>query len=530
LCVLLAGCVVSTDAVVPASEATLDPRILGSWAEIDGSDRALVSRGAANSYAIAYSDGKGRTGRFEGRLGRLGTRTVLDVWPAPVKHAIPEPYGDVLLPGHVLLALEIATDRLTVSTLDPDSMGAALRAGSVRLAYDTSGDRLVLRAPTPELRAALHSFATRPGAWHAPGAWRRLTGAEAAIASPVVAVGPPCFEASPWREADRLFRRDPHWLGADVASSVDLGGGRILWLFGDSWIDPTGRGTRRGARMVSNSVAIQTGADPSTATIAFYWGMAADGTPAALFPDRGGERLWFGNGERVGDRLMLFLGRIVTTNSGLGFESAGWTAVLVDNPDAEPSAWHVVPLETPANPLGITVGFAAVRRHGEYVYAFGAEDPVKSHPLYVARWLTEEVRRGNLLRPEWWAGARLGWVPDSSSTPRWPIFENGQSELTIHFDSVSGGFLAVQSVGFGAADVTMRAAPALTGPWTDPRMIYRPPEYYRPNVMIYAAKAHPELRGADLVLTYANSTFQFAEQLADSLDYYPRFVRLERCR
>jgi hypothetical protein len=95
---------------------------------------------------------------------------------------------------------------------------------------------------------------------------------------------------------------------------------------------------------------------------------------------------------------------------------------------------------------------------------------------------------------------------------------------------VSGGFLAVQSVGFGAADVTMRAAPALTGPWTDPRMIYRPPEYYRPNVMIYAAKAHPELRGADLVLTYANSTFQFAEQLADSLDYYPRFVRLERCR
>jgi hypothetical protein len=61
-------------------------------------------------------------------------------------------------------------------------------------------------------------------------------------------------------------------------------------------------------------------------------------------------------------------------------------------------------------------------------------------------------------------------------------------------------------------------------------MVYRPPEYYRPNVMIYAAKAHPELTGGDLNLTYATNTFDLAEQLTDSLIYYPRFVRLTRCR
>jgi len=76
----------------------------------------------------------------------------------------------------------------------------------------------------------------------------------------------------------------------------------------------------------------------------------------------------------------------------------------------------------------------------------------------------------------------------------------------------------------------MRAAPALTGPWSAPQMVYRPPEYYRPNMMIYAAKAHPELTGGDLILTYATNTFKFAEQLTDSLIYYPRFVRLTRCR
>jgi hypothetical protein len=187
-------------------------------------------------------------------------------------------------------------------------------------------------------------------------------------------------------------------------------------------------------------------------------------------------------------------------------------------------------LTTPDNPLGVLVGFAAVLRLGEYVYAFGSQDPVKSHPIFAVRWPAEQVRRGNLMDPEWWTGDRSGWMPDSSGAPRHPIFENGQSGLTIHVDRTTGRFLAVQTQGFGAADVIMRASPALTGPWSRSRMVYRPSEYYRPNAMIYSGKAHPELTGADLVLTYDTNTFSFAEQLTDSLIYFPRFLRLTRCR
>jgi hypothetical protein len=46
--------------------------------------------------------------------------------------------------------------------------------------------------------------------------------------------------------------------------------------------------------------------------------------------------------------------------------------------------------------------------------------------------------------------------------------------------------------------------------------------------MIYAGKAHPHLRGGDLVLTYATNSFQ-AEGLANQLIYFPRVVRLTRC-
>jgi hypothetical protein len=351
----------------------------------------------------------------------------------------------------------------------------------------------------------------------------------AGVATPLRAAEPPCFEPSVWHEADSLFLGNPHWVGADGAFSIALGNDRTMWLFGDTWIDPSGHHTRRDARMIRNSVAIQTGADPSNATIEFYWQTTAESVPQAFFTPQDDEWFWPGHGVRLGDRLILFLNRLRGSDTGLGFASAGWNAVMVENPDDEPSDWRTRLLDTPPNPLGIIVGFASSLQHREHLYAFGSQDPVKSHPIFVARWPLEKVRQGDLMTPEWWGGADMGWIADSSSTPRWPVFDDGQSELTVHFDGRAGQFIAVQTVGFGSADLAIRFATELTGPWSSARTFYRPPENDRPNIMIYSAKAHPHFVGADLVLTYSTNTFKFQEHLTDSSIYYPRFVRLSGC-
>ena len=64
--------------------------------------------------------------------------------------------------------------------------------------------------------------------------------------------------------------------------------------------------------------------------------------------------------------------------------------------------------------------------------------------------------------------AARGWVPDSSIRPRWPLFENGRSEMTIHADRTTQQFLAVQTRGFGPADVMMRAPRDSRGPGPQP--------------------------------------------------------------
>lgn len=522
----LAGCVLALDSIVPESGAIFDPRLVGTWEDSSSTDRAVISRASDQSYAIEHtSDGK--VSRLQARLDSLGGRLVLDVWATPVDGDVPELYAGLMVAGHALLVLDIGADEVRAAALELDSLLIRLRTEQPLLPLQHLDGQLVIHGTTDQLRAALGPHLASPSMLTAPSVWRRVAGG--GPAGPPAPVAIPCFEASAWRDADQLFQRDPHWVGGDGASSVSLGDGRILWLFGDSWIDPTGAHTRQGARMISNSVAIQTGTDPATASIQFHWRRAADGSPAAIVPDEPEERHWFGNGVRVGDRLILFLNRVRNTTTGTGFESVGWAAWLVENPDADPSTWRMVRLTTPTNPLGVLVGFAAVLPLGEYVYAFGSQDPVKSHPIHAVRWPTQQVGQGDLANPEWWAGDRLGWVADSSAAPRQPIFENGQSELTIHRDTETERFLAFHTQGFGPADVMIRAAPALTGPWSGPRMLFRPADFYRPNVMIYSAKAHPELTGADLVLTYSTNSFEFAEHLSDARIYYPRFVRLARC-
>ena len=330
--------------------------------------------------------------------------------------------------------------------------------------------------------------------------------------------------AEPWPEADALFHSEPDWLGGDGAFSIDLGADRSLWLFGDSFIATSAAHVRSDSVMVRNSIAVQTGGNPATASIEFYW-REQDGRPSSFFPEREEEWLWPAHGVRVDEDLTLFLSRVESSDdpSSLGFMVAGWRALRIENMANDPLDWELRDLAIPDTPFPAIVGVSVIRLDG-HVYAWVVAEP-GSHELYLLRWDEERFVEGDLSTPTWWAGAAEGFVTADEHAPV-ALLNEGATELSVSRAENYDGWVLVQSEGFGATTISLRAAEDLTGPWTPLRSVFRPSESSRREALVYAGKGHPQLAGGDLVVTYATNAWDFADLVADDTLYYPRFVRL----
>lgn len=326
--------------------------------------------------------------------------------------------------------------------------------------------------------------------------------------------------ASAWPEADRLFHSDPRWLGGDAAFSTDLGNGRVLWMFGDSFIARKDGATRRESAFVRNSVAVETGYDPATARIQFYTSKL-HGDPSDFVPSDAGTWLWPLHGIRLGDRLVLFYMRMASDpdENSLGFKSVGWDAFLIDNPDEEPSRWKPRKLRGPESSGRMLYGMALLRE-GDYIYSYVSDNAALN--AYLLRWHTADLAAGRLSSLMWWCGVNEGWC--SNPAHRQIVVRDAGTEFSVQ-RGAGGQLIEVKSQGFGASTIVYRTAPHPQGPWSGPRNLYRPPESDHPEAFVYGAKGHPELTGADLIITYtANGS---NERLAGDMSiYFPRFVRV----
>ncbi len=323
---------------------------------------------------------------------------------------------------------------------------------------------------------------------------------------------------TPWPEADRLFHADPRWLGADGAFSIDLGNGRVLWTFGDTFVARKPGDDRSQAAFVRNTVAIQSGYDPSHATIKFYWRTRGESF-SEIFPSEGQSWMWPGSGIRIGDKLLLFSSRMAPDNTkgSLGFKSAGWNAYWVTNPDAEPNIWN---LKMATEISDTVIMGSAVVRDGGFIYLFGESEP--EHDLYLARLRVATLARGRFGPIQWWSGK--DW--QTSASGRHPVLLATATEASVQRNPVGSGFIEIYNRGFGATDIVMRRAQKLEGPWSSPQAIYRPPESNAPGAFVYAGKSHAELKGADLIVTYA-ANGPDEKVLKDMSLYFPRFVKIE---
>ena len=335
--------------------------------------------------------------------------------------------------------------------------------------------------------------------------------------------------AAAWSEADGLFR-DDRWRGSDDAYSIKLDGDRVLWLFGDTFIAKHGSPTRVGSSFIRNSVAVQTGLDPLTATMDFAWG-GTDDEPADYFsgdgPGSGAEWLWPGHGVWHDGRLLLFFMACDLPPDGdphdplgISFRVTGWRGVTVTNPQDLPGDWRLEPVDDRPDTAGSVLGAAALVE-GDDLFLWAYRE---GHAL-LARTDIGRAVSGDLTSLRWWSGSE--WVDDAASAVA--ALDPAVTEFTVH--RAPDGRLVlvdVHPVTEPSAAVCVRRSDDVTGPWSARVSAYPIPEAAREDAFVYAGKAHPELSrpGEGLVVTYASNGRELAPLYADESLYYPRFARI----
>ena len=332
-----------------------------------------------------------------------------------------------------------------------------------------------------------------------------------------------CGNAAPthstWVEADALFRAKERFRGADSAYSADLGDARILWLFGDTFIGSS-LGSRDSSTLVRNSIAIQNGYNPETASIDFYTG-DENGKATAFVSNIGETWLWPGPAIKVADKLLLTFFELERQEDVLGFKAIGSAAFLVSNPDATPPDWDFEPLTIPPMPPDVRFGTGALLHEGKYLFAFLVTEP-GNHDVYLARWKTSDIHTGDLSSPEWF-DSEAGWRSAIGGIT--PIIKNVQTEFSVHRDADTSKLWLVSVDGFGSTNIVKRTAHKPEGPWSKPQLIARPEESDRGNVLVYSAKAHPYLTGGESTITYCTNSLDFGTLVRDMSIYFPRFLR-----
>ncbi|HEX4071891.1 MAG TPA: hypothetical protein VHX68_11995, partial [Planctomycetaceae bacterium] len=408
-----------------------------------------------------------------------------------------------------------------------------------------------------------------------------VVAAPAAVARPdsppqTAKTDPAAVRVEPDKSWNAVFTRPDGWSGADVAGTVVLGDGRVVWLFGDTWIGTIRNGKRTpGSRMVNNSIAVHpldrsapwTAPDPSA--VHFYWGPAdRDGHPTAWVRpaeqpgdhqagEQSREWLWTtGGGLAVRSpsgslKLFVFFFRVAKNaqEKGVwGFTVVGTAVGVIDNAVEASDRCNVrlvnlpnelISLSRKANgakdapaDAELTWGMAtcvdpdSLGRNSPDALIYGVRRTAfGNRQLVLARAPAASIDRFDTWK---FYSGKNSWSPTPAAAV--PLASGIAPEFSVERleDRTCVIWTLVQSEPFLGKRILLRRAPRADGPWSSPTFLARVSDVERSrSYFTYAAKGHAALsRPGELLITYVVNSNQFADLMEDMQIYRPKFLRV----
>ncbi len=336
------------------------------------------------------------------------------------------------------------------------------------------------------------------------------------------------LSAIPCPEIDALFQRTDGWIGADGAYSVSLAGGRVAWLFSDTWIGNIRGGKRTDATMINNTIGIQRS---KLAPLDYSIDRdSADKAKSHLVPMDGHGWFWLQAAGYANGKLFQFLNKVEKSSDPgvFGFRSAGLWMGVTDNTGDDPLRWRTRQIKL-TNALfeanRTLVWGSSVLIQGKTVYVYGTDD--RRHGGTLDRYLivarAPVARIDNTASWEYYDGK--AWSKDFRNAAH--VADGFATEHSV--TRFGRGYLAVYTHYGLSPEIMARYAKQPWGPWSEAATLYTSPEMTSiPKAFTYAAKAHASLStGDEIVLSYVVNSMDFLEVMKDAKLYWPRFVRVK---
>ena len=160
LAFLLGGCVPSLHPLFTDEEIIFDANLVGVWSEPNSNSKNFWEfKPVVNSkkYDVIYADEKG-IGKFEGRLGKIGRDTFLDIYPDEPNVVGNDFYKGHLLGVHTFMEIDLSKKGLEIEDMDNDSLKKLLEAEPNAIKFEEVNDLIVLTASTKELQAFILKY------------------------------------------------------------------------------------------------------------------------------------------------------------------------------------------------------------------------------------------------------------------------------------------------------------------------------------------------------------------------------------
>lgn len=313
--------------------------------------------------------------------------------------------------------------------------------------------------------------------------------------------------------------------GADGATSTLLSSGDSLWVFGDTIEGPFK--SIHGLDLTNfccNTAAIVPRQEIAQGIRQFRFLANSDGKrPRQIIPFAPDEnpavhRLWGIHGTCIGTRIYLFYHRITLLNGVdvfVNFQLDGMGIAVADLGEYEFTRLTARDGTHEFWKGDVPTFGVFVEQIGDHLYLWGS----LATGMYLARTRSESIE--DLNNYEYLIAAPTLSRPDVE--PRWSqtfeptamMFDSVPNEMSASYNAHLRQHVAFHSL-HRESKIVMRTAPQITGPWSEPQIVYAPAKVEETD-LIYAAKEHPELAamgGRVLYITFVNSS-NYAPELIE---------------